>query len=94
VRTLGTGARGLGFGSEQVIHPAQTSPVVRAFGVSDGELARARAVDEAFTAAEAAVVLSTQLAEDTFVNTRGALTLLVRLGPPGAGPAGPRGLAC
>lgn len=46
-------ARALGFGGKAVIHPNQVEPVNRLLAPSAEEIAEARRIDEAFTAAEA-----------------------------------------
>ena len=61
-------ARALGFGGKQVIHPAQIAAVTDAFSATQAEVAWARAVDVAFTAAEAEGVSSIRLPDGTFVD--------------------------
>lgn len=61
-------ARQLGFSGKQVIHPAQIETVAAAFGASSAELEWARAVDAAFSAAEAEGVSSIRLSDGTFVD--------------------------
>lgn len=61
-------ARQLGFGGKQVIHPGQIDPVAAAFAPSDDEIRWARAVDDAFSAAEADGVSSIRLPDGTFVD--------------------------
>jgi citrate lyase subunit beta / citryl-CoA lyase len=61
-------ARHLGFSGKQVIHPAQIPAVAAAFAADPAELAWARAVDAAFTAAESDGVSSIRLADGTFVD--------------------------
>ncbi|ABK70590.1 HpcH/HpaI aldolase/citrate lyase family protein [Mycolicibacterium smegmatis] len=61
-------ARKLGFGGKQVIHPSQIASVAGAFVTSDAEIDWARAVDAAFSAAEAEGVSSIRLADGTFVD--------------------------
>ena len=61
-------ARALGFSGKQVIHPAQIAAVTDAFSATQAEVAWARAVDVAFTAAEAEGVSSIRLPDGTFVD--------------------------
>jgi citrate lyase subunit beta/citryl-CoA lyase len=61
-------ARRLGFGGKQVIHPGQIETVTAAFAPSAEEIRWARAVDAAFTAAEADGVSSIRLPDGTFVD--------------------------
>ncbi|MDT5082082.1 MAG: citrate lyase subunit beta / citryl-CoA lyase [Mycobacterium sp.] len=61
-------ARALGFGGKQVIHPGQISAVTDAFAATRAEVDWARAVDAAFTAAEADGVSSIRLPDGTFVD--------------------------
>ena len=61
-------ARALGFGGKQVIHPAQIAVVTDAFSATQAEVDWARAVDAAFTAAEADGVSSIRLPDGTFVD--------------------------
>lgn len=61
-------ARALGFGGKQVIHPSQIDRVLSAFTASAAEIDWARAVDAAFTAAEADGVSSIRLSDGTFVD--------------------------
>jgi citrate lyase subunit beta/citryl-CoA lyase len=61
-------ARALGFGGKQVIHPSQIDRVLNAFTASAAEIDWARAVDAAFTAAEADGVSSIRLSDGTFVD--------------------------
>jgi citrate lyase subunit beta/citryl-CoA lyase len=61
-------ARALGFGGKQVIHPSQIDRVAGAFTASAAEIDWARAVDVAFTAAEAEGVSSIRLSDGTFVD--------------------------
>ncbi|WP_193047787.1 HpcH/HpaI aldolase/citrate lyase family protein [Mycolicibacterium baixiangningiae] len=61
-------ARMLGFSGKQVIHPSQVSGVAGAFAATPAEIEWARAVDVAFTAAEADGVSSIRLPDGTFVD--------------------------
>jgi len=61
-------ARQLGFSGKQVIHPAQIPSVAAAFTATADEIAWARAVDDAFSAAEADGVSSIRLPDGTFVD--------------------------
>lgn len=61
-------ARALGFGGKQVIHPAQIGVVTDAFSATQAEVDWARAVDAAFTVAEADGVSSIRLPDGTFVD--------------------------
>jgi citrate lyase subunit beta/citryl-CoA lyase len=61
-------ARALGFSGKQVIHPAQIATVAAAFRATAEEVDWARAVDAAFTAAEADGVSSIRLPDGTFVD--------------------------
>lgn len=61
-------ARRLGFGGKQVIHPGQLGAVAAAFAPSDDEVSWARAVDDAFSAAEARGVSSIKLPDGTFID--------------------------
>ncbi|WP_197379299.1 HpcH/HpaI aldolase/citrate lyase family protein [Mycolicibacterium mengxianglii] len=61
-------ARQIGFSGKQVIHPSQISGVAGAFAATPAEIDWARAVDVAFTAAEAEGVSSIRLADGTFVD--------------------------
>jgi citrate lyase subunit beta / citryl-CoA lyase len=61
-------ARALGFGGKQVIHPAQIAAVTDAFSATQAEVDWARAVDAAFTAAEADGVSSIRLPDGSFVD--------------------------
>ncbi|MBU8828050.1 HpcH/HpaI aldolase/citrate lyase family protein [Mycolicibacterium goodii] len=67
IRSAGQ-ARRLGFGGKQVIHPSQIAVVAGAFAASAAEIDWARAVDAAFTAAEAEGVSSIRLSDGTFVD--------------------------
>jgi citrate lyase subunit beta / citryl-CoA lyase len=61
-------SRRLGFQGKVALHPRQMPIVTAAFAPGERELARAREVDEAFRAAEAAGVSSLKLADGTFVD--------------------------
>lgn len=61
-------ARALGFSGKQVIHPGQIDTVAAAFAATAAEIDWARAVDAAFTAAEADGVSSIRLTDGTFVD--------------------------
>jgi citrate lyase subunit beta/citryl-CoA lyase len=61
-------ARGLGFGGVQVIHPEQLGIVHDVFAPSAEEVSWARAVEEAFSRAEAEGTASIRLADGTFVD--------------------------
>ncbi len=61
-------ARDLGFQGKMVLHPRQLPIVADAFRPTDRELERARAVVEAFDAAEAAGISSIRLDDGTFVD--------------------------
>jgi citrate lyase subunit beta / citryl-CoA lyase len=61
-------ARQLGFSGKQVIHPAQIATVAAAFAVDPQDIAWARDVDAAFSAAEAQGVSSIRLPDGTFVD--------------------------
>lgn len=61
-------ARALGFSGKQVIHPSQIAVVAGAFAATAAEIDWARAVDAAFTAAEADGVSSIRLADGTFID--------------------------
>lgn len=62
------GARRLGFQGKMALHPRQLGPVAAAFAPREEELAWARAVDAAFTEAEASGVSSIRLDDGTFVD--------------------------
>ena len=61
-------ARRLGFSGKQAVHPRQLATVARVFDPTPDQLAWARAVDEAFTAAEARGVAALRLSDGTFVD--------------------------
>jgi citrate lyase subunit beta/citryl-CoA lyase len=61
-------AKALGFGGKQAIHPRQLDVITAAFTPTDAELAWAKAVDTAFTAAEAKGVSAVRLEDGTFVD--------------------------
>lgn len=61
-------ARQLGFSGKQVIHPSQIRGVAEAFAATSAEIDWARAVDIAFTAAEADGISSIRLPDGTFVD--------------------------
>lgn len=63
-----SGARRLGFGGKQVIHPSQLAPVQQAFRPTPAELAWAREVDRAFGEAERRGVAAIQLPDGGFVD--------------------------
>ncbi|WP_017591807.1 HpcH/HpaI aldolase/citrate lyase family protein [Nocardiopsis potens] len=74
-------ARGLGFGGKLAIHPGQVAAVRECFAPSAADLAWARAVDRAFTEAEAAGSAAIRLEDGTFVDppvARRARALLAR----------------
>jgi citrate lyase subunit beta/citryl-CoA lyase len=58
----------LGFGGKIALHPRQLAIIVEAFSPSDAELAWAREVDAAFTAAESRGVSSVRLEDGSFVD--------------------------
>lgn len=77
-------ARRLGFGGKAVIHPAQLPTVARTFAPTAEQLAWAREVDDAFTAAEREGRSAVRLADGTFIDYPIAYRARALLG---AGPA-------
>jgi citrate lyase subunit beta/citryl-CoA lyase len=61
-------AKRLGFQGKMVLHPQQLPVVAQVFAPSEDEVAWARAVDEAFTKAEAEGISSLKLDDGTFVD--------------------------
>jgi citrate lyase subunit beta/citryl-CoA lyase len=67
-RTSAHWAKRLGFQGKMVLHPQQLPVVASVFAPTEEEVAWARAVDEAFTKAEAEGVSSLKLDDGTFVD--------------------------
>ena len=67
-RTSAQWAKRLGFQGKMVLHPQQLPVVAAVFAPTEEEVAWARAVDEAFTKAEAEGVSSLKLDDGTFVD--------------------------
>jgi citrate lyase subunit beta/citryl-CoA lyase len=67
-RTSALWAKRLGFQGKMVLHPQQLPVVAQVFAPSEEEVAWARAVDDAFTKAEAEGISSLKLDDGTFVD--------------------------
>lgn len=67
-RTSALWAKRLGFQGKMVLHPQQLPVVAEVFAPTEEEVAWARAVDEAFTKAEAEGISSLKLDDGTFVD--------------------------